>query len=176
MELEHVSVRKRRILLLSSGAALGLACASKWNGVDTLAVVILTGVCLFWFGKGSSNAQHLRCRGSLAAIGLPCLLAALLLVPVVAHSLTFWPLSRSVHRPFGLPELLSMNVFMWRFVLLLSLCCVHDLGSRARSGTSGLAPAALGCAAEPSPRDLGRLRFLFCYPHMAHLSARCCWP
>jgi dolichyl-phosphate-mannose--protein O-mannosyl transferase len=115
LDAENASVRKRRILLVLAGVAFGLACACKWNGVDTLAVVILLGLSLFWFGDRSTNTQIRRYQANLREIGPPFFVGALLIVPAVSYSLTYWPLSRSLHRPFEIHDLISMNAFIWRF-------------------------------------------------------------
>ena len=115
IDLEHLTANQRRVLLFSSGIALGCACACKWNGVDTLAVVVLMALALFWIGKRSANALVLAHRTRLVEIGIPSLLGALIVLPVVAYSLTYWPLCRSLHRPFNLHELVAMNTFIWRF-------------------------------------------------------------
>ncbi len=43
------------------------------------------------------------------------LILALLVFPLISYSLTFWPLCRSLHLPFGVHQLLAMNLFIWRF-------------------------------------------------------------
>jgi dolichyl-phosphate-mannose-protein mannosyltransferase len=114
IELSHIGVWTRRVLLLAAGAALGLACAAKWNGIDTLAVVILSVLSLILFGKKSANERISHYHTNLDEVGYASIFASLIVIPVLAYSLTFWPLCHRVHRPFGVHELIAMNVYIWR--------------------------------------------------------------
>ena len=115
LKLDNINAAARRTYFLASGVLFGFACASKWNGVDTLSVVVVTSVVLLWLSKRSSNpevacyAQHLRQAGT-AWIAL-----SFLFVPVLAYSLTYIPLFRCLHRHFSLRELIAMNIFIWKF-------------------------------------------------------------
>jgi dolichyl-phosphate-mannose-protein mannosyltransferase len=135
LDLESVSTNKRRVLLCLSGISFGLACACKWNGIDTLGVALACSVSLFFFGDrfvfrtnqdGRSQvgtnkdgpAQPgtvQRYSGALHEMGIASIGLAFIVLPVVAYSLTFWPLCRSIHAPFSLHELASLNLFIWRF-------------------------------------------------------------
>jgi len=95
---------QRRLLVLGSGLLFGLGTACKWNAVVTLAAVI--PVCGILF---------LRHQYNLRAIGLPALILGLVILPVAAYGLAYWPLCRELHRPFTLSQLAAMNVFIWRF-------------------------------------------------------------
>jgi dolichyl-phosphate-mannose-protein mannosyltransferase len=113
-----VAVMKRRVLVCLAGAALGLAAACKWNAVDTLAVLLLGSLVLFWSSRRavlSNSSSIARYSANLRRIGWPTLVSALLAVPVIFYSLTFWPLCRSLRVPFSAAQLISMNVYMWRF-------------------------------------------------------------
>jgi len=117
LELD-LSVRKRRILLYCSGISLGLAGACKWNAVDTLAVLLVTSLALPWISKQSSatiNPTIARYAENLQRIGLHNLILAFVILPPVSYCLTFWPLCRSLHLPFGIHQLLAMNLYIWRF-------------------------------------------------------------
>jgi len=114
LEFEQIEAWARRFLLLASGIVLGLACASKWNGVDTLGVVGLAGFSLYWLGQRSADSRIVRYRANLEEIGFPALFGALVVVPVVAYSLTYWLLSLSRHQSFGFHELVSQNLYIWR--------------------------------------------------------------
>jgi dolichyl-phosphate-mannose--protein O-mannosyl transferase len=114
IELERIGVWTRRSLLLASGVALGLACASKWNGVDTLAVVSLVGFSLYLFGKRSAEPRLEGYQANLEKIAFPALLATLVATPVVAYSLTYWLLSFGGNQSFDLHELVAKNVYIWR--------------------------------------------------------------
>jgi dolichyl-phosphate-mannose--protein O-mannosyl transferase len=115
LDLEGLSPAKRRGLLALSGATLGCAFACKWNGVDTWAVVIAVAALLLWLEKRSKDETIARYARNLRQVGIIPVMLCLLLVPLIAYSATFWPLCRSIHRPFNLRELVAMQVFMWRF-------------------------------------------------------------
>jgi dolichyl-phosphate-mannose-protein mannosyltransferase len=117
LELD-ITTAKRRLLLYSSGILLGLGAACKWNAVDTLAVLLLVSFALFWISKrrlGAVNPSVIRYTGHLRQIGIPTLILALFVSPIISYSLTFWPLCRSLHLPFGIHQILAMNLFIWRF-------------------------------------------------------------
>jgi dolichyl-phosphate-mannose-protein mannosyltransferase len=114
LELGQIEAWRRRSLLLASGVALGFACASKWNGGDTIAVVGLVGFFLFWFGKRSGDSRLVGYQANLEEIGFHALFSALFVVPVVAYGLTYWLLSLGGHQSFGLHELVAKNVHIWR--------------------------------------------------------------
>ncbi|MGA9529118.1 MAG: phospholipid carrier-dependent glycosyltransferase [Terriglobales bacterium] len=115
LDSANANVKERRTLLLLAGVALGLACACKWNGVDTLAAVIVWSLSLLWPGKRSANTEIRRYQASLKKIGFFTFAVALLAVPAISYSLTYWPLSRGLHRPFDFHDLISMNAFIWHF-------------------------------------------------------------
>ncbi len=115
LKLDNISDAGRRAFFLMGGVFLGFACACKWNGVDTLGIVVVTSIGLLWLSRRSCNpelasyAKHLRQAGtSWAALSL-------LFVPVLAYSITFIPLLHSLNRPFSFHELVSMNIFIWKF-------------------------------------------------------------
>lgn len=117
LELD-IGTAKRRILLYCSGISMGLAGACKWNAVDTLAILILASFALFWMSKrplGGLSPSIARYARNLRQIGIWSLILALLVSPLISYSLTFWPLCRSLHLPFGVHQLLAMNLFIWRF-------------------------------------------------------------
>ncbi|MFL6436927.1 MAG: phospholipid carrier-dependent glycosyltransferase [Terriglobales bacterium] len=113
LELDELTKGERRGLLAFASAMFGLACASKWNGVDTLGIIILL-TTLLWSGLWSATPKITAYRTNLQQIGMPALLLSLFVLPVIAYSLTYWPLCRSAHRPFGIGELVARNVFIWR--------------------------------------------------------------
>jgi len=115
LKLDNISDAGRLAFFLMGGVFLGFACACKWNGVDTLGIVVVTSIGLLWLSRRSCNpelasyAKHLRQAGtSWAALSL-------LFVPVLAYSITFIPLLHSLNRPFSFHELVSMNIFIWKF-------------------------------------------------------------
>jgi dolichyl-phosphate-mannose-protein mannosyltransferase len=108
----------RRILICCAGSLLGLATACKWNGVDTLAVLLVVSLALYWMGTraiADANASIARYSRNLRQIGMPSLILSLTVAPVAFYSLTFWPLCRSLHLPFGIHQLVAMNLYVWRF-------------------------------------------------------------
>jgi dolichyl-phosphate-mannose-protein mannosyltransferase len=111
-----LSAVKRRMLLCCSGFLLGLAGACKWNAVDTLAVFVSASFAAPWISKhlpALPTSSLARFAQSLRQVGAPCLFFGLIVLPVVSYSLVFWVLFRSVHIPFGIPQLLKMNYAMW---------------------------------------------------------------
>jgi dolichyl-phosphate-mannose-protein mannosyltransferase len=108
----------RRVLFCLSGVLLGLAGACKWNAIDTLGVFFLVTAALLWVSRrtatGSVSSLSAYSR-NVKEIGLPILLAGLILAPIGSYSLAFWPVCRMIHRPFSFHELAAMNVFMWHF-------------------------------------------------------------
>jgi dolichyl-phosphate-mannose--protein O-mannosyl transferase len=109
---------RRRYLVVLSGISIGLAGACKWNAVDTLAVLLLASFALFWISESPVTRRStsvVRYAGNIRQIGIPTLILALFVAPIISYSLTFWPLCRSLHLPFGMHQLVAMNVFIWRF-------------------------------------------------------------
>src|SRR5579862_4812183 len=95
---------KRRILLYSAGLLFGLGAACKWNTVVTLAAVVV--VAGFLYVRGNTN---------LRAAGGVTLVISLMVVPLIAYCLAFWPVCWRFHRPFTFTELISLNVSIWHF-------------------------------------------------------------
>jgi dolichyl-phosphate-mannose-protein mannosyltransferase len=117
LELD-LSAASRRILLCGAGVLLGLAGACKWNAVDTLAVVLAISCALYWMANRSitdASSSLVRYSRSLRQIGIPSLVLGLAVFPLLSYSLTYWPLCRSLHLPFGIHQLVAMNLFIWRF-------------------------------------------------------------
>jgi dolichyl-phosphate-mannose--protein O-mannosyl transferase len=117
LELD-LRVTSRRILLYSAGVLLGLAGACKWNAVDTLLVLLVVSCALYWMANrsiGDASSSMVRYSRNLRQIGIPSVLLGLTIAPVLSYSLTYWPLCRSLHLPFGIHQLVAMNLFIWRF-------------------------------------------------------------
>lgn len=114
----EVTASTRRILFCISGALVGLAGAVKWNAIDTLAAYYVVAVVLFYLSQrraqNDSDSVVLYAR-RLRAIGPACLIAGLLVVPIVCYSLAFWPMCRVLNLPFTPREILAINRFMWEF-------------------------------------------------------------
>lgn len=110
-----LSVAVRRFLVGCCGILMGLAGATKWNAIDTLAVLILVSLGLLWAARrsGSNNLAALsRPAQNIQKIGIPSLLLGLVVVPFAIYILTFWPLCRILGRPFDVATLLSVHSYM----------------------------------------------------------------
>lgn len=112
LKLPASSTRARRMVLLTGGAMFGFACACKWNGVDTLAVVAGLSLLLLVAGR-SRNSQVIFYRRQLREIGWPWLVAGLLVVPLVAYCLSYLPLCLTLHVPLSARNLIVMNWYIW---------------------------------------------------------------
>lgn len=112
-----IGVGLRRLLFCASGVLVGLAGACKWNAIDTLAVYSLVTIILFWFSRtAADSASAVSGYGrSIRQIGLPVVFGALIVAPVMAYSLCFWPMCRVLHLPFNPREVGAINAFMWHF-------------------------------------------------------------
>lgn len=114
----HVSIGRRRLLFCLSGALVGLAGACKWNGIDTLAVLVLITFVLFCMAHRPSawaSPSLLNYAYKVRDIGLPILALGLIVAPIAAYVLAYWPLCRMIHRPFTVSELVAMHKSIWHF-------------------------------------------------------------
>jgi dolichyl-phosphate-mannose--protein O-mannosyl transferase len=113
-----VGTSARRLCAFLAGVLVGLAGACKWNAIDTLAVYVLVTAALLLlprFRLATSYPSLSDYSRNVAQLGIPFLLLALIVAPVAAYSLVFWPLCRLIHVPFSLHELAAINIFMWHF-------------------------------------------------------------
>jgi dolichyl-phosphate-mannose-protein mannosyltransferase len=113
-----MSVALRRFLFCLSGVLVGLAGACKWNAIDTLAVYFVVTFALWWVARLPIADANLSLSGSaerIRRIGLPVLLAGLIVTPIAAYSLAYWPLCQAIHRPFNLGEFVAIHKSIWRF-------------------------------------------------------------
>jgi dolichyl-phosphate-mannose--protein O-mannosyl transferase len=107
----------RRGLLVASGALIGMACASKWNGVDELCVaVLIVAVVLLW-PAGWKNMEVVEYQANLRAAGIVWIAASYLLIPFVIYFATYWPYCRMLGVPYTASTVRAMNVYVWRFHL-----------------------------------------------------------
>jgi dolichyl-phosphate-mannose--protein O-mannosyl transferase len=113
-----VSTRQRRFLFCSSGVLIGLAGACKWNAIDTLAVFFLVTFALWWIARhpiANANSSLAVCAEKIRQLGVPVLLLGLVVAPIVAYSLAYWPLCQAIRRPFDIHELVAMHKSIWHF-------------------------------------------------------------
>jgi dolichyl-phosphate-mannose--protein O-mannosyl transferase len=115
LQVNSLTTRKRRALLGFAGVMFGFACACKWNGVDTLGIVVLISSAFWFVPIRLQNEEMVRCGRNLREAGIVFASISLLVVPIVAYSLTFWILCRGIHLPFSIRQLVEMNAFIWRF-------------------------------------------------------------
>jgi len=115
LKLDGLGAAKRRAALAFSGVMLGFACACKWNGVDELAVLIFLGVILLWASQRSRNPEITQYGAHLREAGIPWFAMSFVLLPVLAYTVTFWPVCWSQRLPFSPRELLSLHAYMWRY-------------------------------------------------------------
>ncbi|HLH06884.1 MAG TPA: phospholipid carrier-dependent glycosyltransferase [Terriglobales bacterium] len=114
----QVSVGRRRFLFCSAGVFVGLASSCKWNGVDTLTVLVLVTLALRWIAAhpmSGVNSSLSVCANKVKEIGLPILILGLTILPVIAYCLTYWPLCHVIHRPFSVRELVAIHHSIWHF-------------------------------------------------------------
>jgi len=98
------SLAGRRALVVLSGVFFGFGEACKWSAVVTLAAVILVSGILY-----VRSTHHLR------QIGVLTLTVSFLFLPVLVYGLSFWPWFHRYQRPFTLADVLSVNLYMWRY-------------------------------------------------------------
>jgi dolichyl-phosphate-mannose-protein mannosyltransferase len=112
-----LGVGKRRILVICAGLLMGLAGASKWNAVDSLAVLLFVSLALWsWSGRRSpmGSSSPLACQARhVREIGLPTLVAGLVAAPAVSYVLTYWPQCRLIKQPFSFHELIALHRIAW---------------------------------------------------------------
>jgi dolichyl-phosphate-mannose-protein mannosyltransferase len=111
-----LGVGRRRFLFICSGVLIGLAAACKWNAIDTLAVLLFVSLALLWVARRSpadSISSLSRHAHNIQQIGVLTLLLGLVVAPITSYILTYWPLCRILHRPFGVHELMAMHRYSW---------------------------------------------------------------
>src|SRR5580698_9462836 len=114
----EVGPNTRRFFMCLAGVLVGLGGACKWNAIDTLAVYLLLTSALLLVSRSrreSTPPSLLNSSSNVAQVGIPFLVLALIVAPVAAYSLVFWPLCWLMHIPFSLHELAAINIFMWHF-------------------------------------------------------------
>ncbi len=111
VKLEYLSLAYRRALILFSGILFGFAFATKWNGIDTLAIAVAACLALLWLSRRSTNPEIARLARHLQRAGLSWVAACLLVVPLLAYAVAFIPF---LH-PLTFREFVSTNIFIWRY-------------------------------------------------------------
>jgi dolichyl-phosphate-mannose-protein mannosyltransferase len=114
LDLDELPGTIRRILMAFAGTMFGLASACKWNGIDTLGIVGFIAVALLWLTRRPQASELLHYGQNLRQVGVFFGALSLVVVPVLAYSLTFWPMCRDAHHPFNLRNVVAMNVVMWK--------------------------------------------------------------
>jgi 4-amino-4-deoxy-L-arabinose transferase-like glycosyltransferase len=112
LELQ-IAVNLRRVLMASSGLWLGLACASKWNGIDTLLVLLLVVSAMWLIPWTSCQTRSWRTR--LSEIGVFYTYGSLGLVALATYCGTFLPLLHGLNQPMTVRSLVAQNLYIWRF-------------------------------------------------------------
>jgi dolichyl-phosphate-mannose-protein mannosyltransferase len=106
----------RRFLVVCCGVLMGLAGATKWNAIDTLAVLVLVSLGLLWVARRTGSHAlpgPSRPAQNIQKIGIPTLLLGLAVAPIASYILTFWPLCRFLDRPFDVATVVSVHRYMW---------------------------------------------------------------
>jgi dolichyl-phosphate-mannose-protein mannosyltransferase len=114
IELDWTS-SARRAAVLFSGAMFGLAGASKWTALATFAAVLATCLALLCVRRFDSVvcAPLARQAGNLRRIGMPTLIAGLLLLPVAVYLSCYIPVLYALHTPFSLTGMIKTQFSMW---------------------------------------------------------------
>lgn len=115
LKLEGIGRRARRASLAFGGVMLGAATSCKWNGVDELAVIVVLGGFLLLWSKKTKNQEFVKCGANLREAGIGWFALSFVVLPVFVYLASFWPLFRSQGIPFSPGELVSANLFIWRF-------------------------------------------------------------
>jgi len=113
--LDEIPLARRRAFFLAGGICFGLSCASKWNGVDALGIVILACLILLLLPLVRLSGEIAKVAAHLREVGAPWVAASLLVAPVLAYAATFAPVMHSVGQSFSIRDFASMNMYIWRF-------------------------------------------------------------
>jgi dolichyl-phosphate-mannose-protein mannosyltransferase len=118
----NVRLGTRRAFLAGSGVSLGLAAASKWTALDIVAALFAVTLLLLCARRSASSgiaSELLSELGSeaetLGEIGLPTLITALTIFPVLTYALAFIPVFHSMHEPFSLTRVVRLQFEMWQW-------------------------------------------------------------
>lgn len=112
----QLSLGVRRLLLLLSGAAFGLAAACKWTALVPLCTTCLVAlVLLAWhtFQPDRMSADLSLPAKNLRDSGLFFLVLGLIAMPLTFYTLAFIPVLRFSHTPFSLAAIVRIQVSMW---------------------------------------------------------------
>jgi dolichyl-phosphate-mannose-protein mannosyltransferase len=112
---DEISLTRRRAYFFVGGICFGFSCASKWNGVDALGIVLVVCLLLLTLPPAKLSGETATIAVGLREIGVPWLAVALLVAPVLAYTATFVPLMHSMGGSFSVHTFASMNVYIWRF-------------------------------------------------------------
>ncbi len=112
----EVGLGVRRVLLVLSGAAFGLAAACKWTALVPLcAAWLVVFVLLVWhrFQHHRMTAELSVPANNLRATGLIFLVFSLIATPLIFYALAFIPVLRYTHTPFSWAAVLRTQLAMW---------------------------------------------------------------
>jgi len=110
-----VGLSVRRVLLVLSGTAFGLAAACKCTAVVPLCATWLVAlVLLAWhtFQRRSMTAELRIPAKNLLTSGPVFLVFSLIAAPLIVYTLAFIPVLRSTHTPFSLAEVVRIQLAM----------------------------------------------------------------
>lgn len=111
-----VRIGLRRLFLVLSGAAFGLAAACKWTALVPLCATWLVAlVLLMWylFQRHRMTGELCIPAKNLRNSGLVFLVFSLIATPLTSYTLAFIPVLRSTHTPFSLAEVVRIQYAMW---------------------------------------------------------------
>ena len=111
-----VGIGLRRLLLVLSGAAFGLAGACKWTALVPLCATWLVALLLLaWhtFQRHRMTEELCIPAQNLRNSGLVFLVFSLIAMPLTFYTVAFIPVLRSTHTPFSLAEVVRVQVAMW---------------------------------------------------------------
>jgi len=113
----ELSPGRRRLLLIGSGVLIGLAGACKWNAIDSLAALVLVSVTLLWLARrlpADSTSPLSRQARNMEEIGFVNVLLGLVVAPLAAYAITYWPQCRILKQPFSIHTLIEVHRLAWR--------------------------------------------------------------
>ncbi len=112
----EVSLGVRRLLLLLSGMAFGLAAACKWTALVMLCATWFVALALLaWerFQRGRMTAEPCIPAKNLRTSGMVFLVFSLIAAPMTFYIIACITALRYAHTPFSSAEVVRMQLTMW---------------------------------------------------------------